>query len=132
MHLRIILDNRLSFEEHVLSDLALIMVTLFMNQVIIYSQAYNRICPMSFNHRCNKGYFKRKALWWTRSYVLSTPPLIQKVMLLLQILQKWTSSVSFQYPIFSFLLVALTNFSYNTRNAENILALKIKRIFFKN
>ena len=50
--------------------------------------------------RCNRRYFKRKVLEWARSRVTSAPLLVQKVVLLLQILQTWIFSVSFQISSF--------------------------------
>ena len=56
--------------------------------------------------RCNRRYFKRKVLQWARSRVTSALLLVQKVVLLLQILQTWIFSVSFQ--IRSFKTIPLT------------------------
>ena len=56
--------------------------------------------------RCNRRYFKRKVLQWARSRVTSALLLVQKVVLLLQILQTWIFSVSFQ--ISSFKTIPLT------------------------
>ena len=73
----------------------------------------------------NKRYFKRKALRWARSRVPSTPSLVQKAMLLLQILQIWRSQYLFK-------LVPLRHSPYTTRNTENIALFKTKHNFFKN
>ena len=80
---------------------------------------------MRSNHRCNKRYFKRRALRWARSRGPSTPSLVQKVVLLLQILQTWISLVSFQNSSFK-------TIPYITRNTESIPLFKTKLHFFKN
>ena len=67
---------------------------------------------MPRNHRCNKRYFKRKLYDELGLESLQLRRWFQKVMLLLQILQTWISSVS--------------------RNSENITLFKTKHNVFKN
>ena len=78
---------------------------------------------MHGNHRWNERNINRKALRWATLRVPSIPSLVQKAMLLLENLQTWISSVPF-HP--------LRNFTYTTRNTENIPLFKTKPNFFEN
>ena len=122
-HLGIILDNSLSFEEHLrpvfskinrIIDLPRKLQCLIPRSSLLtiyktFVQLILIMVTLSMKKPSNacltitgaiKRYFRRKALRWTRSRVPSTPSLFEKVLLLLKILQKWISSVSFQIKVF--------------------------------
>ena len=67
---------------------------------------------MPSNHRSNKRYFKRKALRFTRSRVLSTPPLVHKCVTF--------ANFTKMSLLYLFNLISLRHPSYNIRNADYI------------